>query len=407
MGAMTLTLGAKVLKYLDAKKKDVADMVARESPTLALLPTKTDMGGEGRRVPVKIGRPVGGRSATFSTAQTNAGTASFERFVVTHVKNYGVVTIDRDAVLGSQGNERAVIELLDAQLDGILNAVKTDIASGVHRNGGGAIGVISAGSTVASATITLATIADIVNFEAGMVLNLASTDGTSGAIETGTVTVLSVDYDAGTVTATGNWTAGVATAATGQYIFPVGDFGLKMKGFDAWLPSSAPGATAFYGVARNSSPTRLGGIRVSESGTIIERLIRGAAQVHKHGGKPQLVVLNPIQWADLEISLENRKRVVDLPAMNGDIGIKAIELATPNGTMNVISDPYCPTTVAWMLDPESWCMDSIGELIQIVDEDLRGKMLRQASADGFEIRVASYHALWCNAPGHNARISLS
>lgn len=404
---MTLTLGTKVLKYLDAKKKDVKDMVARESPTLALLPTKTDMGGDGRRVPVTIGRPVAGRSATFTNAQTNAGTASFERFVVTHVKNYGVVTIDRDAVMGSQGNERAVIELLDTQLDGILKAVVNDIASNLFRNGGGAIGVISAASNVGTAAITLATIADVVNFEAGMILNLATTDGTSGAIRTGTVTVLSVDYDLATITATGNWTAGIAAAAAGDYIFPVGDFGLKAKGFDAWLPSAAPGATAFFGVDRTTSPTRLGGIRVSESGTIIERLIRGAAQVHKHGGKPQLAVLNPIQWADLEISLENRKRVIELPAMNGDIGIKAIELATPNGTLNVIADPYCQTTVAWLLSPETWCTDSINELVQIVDEDVKGKMLRQASADGFEIRVASYYNHWCNAPGHNARVSLS
>jgi len=404
---MTLTIGAKVLKYLDAKKKDVADMVARESPTLALLPMKTDLGGEGRRVPVRIARPVAGRSATFITAQSNAGTAGFERFIVTHTKNYGVVTIDRDAVLGSQGNERAVIELLDAQLDGILDAIKTDIAVSLFKNGGGAIGQISASSSVGTPTITLATIADIVNFEAGMILNLATTDGTSGAIRTGTVTVQSVDYDLGTVACTGNWTAGIAAAAVNDFIFPVGDFGLKMRGFDAWLPSSAPTSTLFYNVDRSQSPTRLGGVRVAESGTIVERLIRGSAQVQKHGGNPRLAVMNPIQWADLEISLENRKRVVELPALNGDIGIQAIQLATPNGMLNVISDPYCPNAVSYLLDPESWCMDSIGDLVQIVDEDLRGKMSRQASADGFEIRVASYHALWSNAPGWNARVSLT
>jgi hypothetical protein len=66
--------------------------------------------------------------------------------------------------------------------------------------------------------IKLTSAADAANFTAGDVLKIsAQTDGTS--LRTGTVEVDSVDTGAGTVTATGNWTAGVAAVAYGDSIY--------------------------------------------------------------------------------------------------------------------------------------------------------------------------------------------
>jgi hypothetical protein len=405
-GTMTETVGAAVLKYLYQKQSEVEDMVARKSPLISLLPDKTDLGGRARHVAVITGRPQG-RSRTFANAQTNVSAADTVAFDVTPTTNYGVATITRLAMKSSQGDANRVIELLDLQMKGILDSLTTDIARGAFRNIGGARGqTITAAFGVT--TITLTDITDVVSFEKDMVIKASTTDGTSGAVKAGSVTLASVDYDAGTLTATGNWSAGIATIAQNDYLFQDGDFGAAAAGLDSWVPASAPGATAFYGVDRSTNPTRLGGIRPNSTyltGTISERLIRVAALVQRHGGDPSLVVVNPVKWADLEIELENRKRIVELEGKGG-FGFKALEMATPNGVMNVVSDPFCQSTLAWMLDPESWCTDSVGELVQVVDED-SAEMLRQSTSDGFEIRTASYYNHWCNAPGHNARISLT
>jgi hypothetical protein len=411
MADMTLSLGASVLKYLDAKQKDVIDMCMRKSPTLALLPQLTDHGGEGRRVPIITGRPVGGRSRTFATAQTNAGTASTQRFVVTTTSNYGVATIERKAVLGSKGDNAAVIDLLDLQISGITDSLSDDICTNLFRGTGGARGQVGA-YTATATTLTLLNIEDAVHFEKGMVIVADTVDGT-GTVNSGSATIAAVDYDTGVLTASAAWDAGIASIAVNDYLFASGDYGVGAAGLAAWIPSSAPGATAFFGVDRSVSPTRLGGIRPSTSvltGTISERLRRSAAVCKRHGATPTLIVMNPMDVADLDIELGDKVRYMEVESPESNpvqIGFEAIAFATPIGKLPVVGDPYCQPGVAWMLDAESWCTDSMGQLIQIVDEDTKSKMLRQSAADGFEIRIASYYNHFTNAPGHNARVSLT
>ncbi len=94
------------------------------------------------------------------------------------------------------------------EIDGAIHSCARSLAVALYRSGSGSIGVISAASNVATATITVSDLESITNFEKSMVLQSSATDGT-GSVRAGTVTILALDRDLGTITVTGNWNAGI------------------------------------------------------------------------------------------------------------------------------------------------------------------------------------------------------
>ena len=67
-------------------------------------------------LPIIYARPQG-RSATFAMAQANATSSSLGEFLLTRVKNYGVVTVAGETIEASKGNEYAFLEALTTETD--------------------------------------------------------------------------------------------------------------------------------------------------------------------------------------------------------------------------------------------------------------------------------------------------
>src|SRR5581483_9521973 len=88
-------------------------------------------------------------------------------------------------------------------------------------------------------------------------------DGTGGGglrSAGATVTITGLNRSTGTLTASGNWTAGIAAVAAGDYLFPQGDYNNVMPGaLGGWLTTPG-GGDSFYGVNRNADVTRLAGL---------------------------------------------------------------------------------------------------------------------------------------------------
>ncbi len=265
---------------------------------------------------------------------------------------------------------------------------------------------------MASPTITLANINDVVNFEVGMVLNTSTADGTSGAKKAGTVTLTAVDRDAGTLTASGNWTAGIATAAVNDYIFQNGDFEATKQGLSglaAWIPAVAPTAgDSFFGFDRSVDPVRNAGVRYTAGagGPIEETLIQCAARLAREGGKPDTVVMNPIDVANLIVALGSkviydRSSSVDMP----DIGFKLPSIVTPSGPLEIISDLNCPQGRGWMLTLKTWSFETLLGAPRILNLD-GNDMRASATSDSYIFRIGYYGNLFCEAPGWNAYFAL-
>lgn len=381
----------------------IENMVYRDNPLFALLSKYEQFGGENLKLPIKYGIPQG-RSATFSTAQSNKTNTQYKAFLLTRNRDYSLASIDNETIEASKGNSNAFIEAATSEIDGAIESATRSLAVSLYGTGSGSIGQVNAGATGTS--LQLKQIQDVTNFEVGMELVFSTADG-GGTVKSGKVTVNGVDRDSGLLTVDAMTAiAGGTGPATNDFIFVEGDYDLKVKGLLAWLPSTAPtSGDSFFGVDRSADVSRLAGVRVDGSSQPIEEaLVDAAARVAREGGRPDYCFMSYTKFADLEKALGSKVQYVDA-RVNAEIGFRGILINGPRGPIRVIADQNCPNDRAFMLSMSFWKLYSLGKAPKILDSDGL-KMLRESSSDAVEVRVGYYAQLGCRAPGFNANIKL-
>lgn len=399
--SLDLTSFASALKVHYTSDR-IENMVYQDNPLLAMMPKYEQFGGKNLPIPIIHGNPQG-RSAVFSTAQQNKTSSQLKDFVLQRKQDYSLASISNEVLEASKGNQNAFMEAATTEIDGAIHSATRSLAIAMYGTGSGTIGQV-ANSSFSTPVLQLTEPADVTNFEVGMKLEVSATNG-GGSPRTGTLTVVGVDRDAGTVTCSGNLSAGISAIAQNDYIVVQGDYDAKISGLRAWLPDSAPSSAAFFGVDRTADVTRLGGIRFDGSAMPIEEaLVAAAARVAREGGKPTHCFMNYAEFADLEKALGSKVQYVDLK-VSADIGFRGIVINGPRGPIRVVPDQNCPAGRAFMLQLDVWKLYSLGKAPRILDADGM-KMLRESQADAVEVRIGYYAQLGCRAPGWNANIKL-
>ena len=380
-------------------------MSYEDNPFLAMVAKNEKFTGDQMVVPIHYGN-TNKHSQSFTVASsTNTGTSKTVKWNVTRQKVYGVAILDRETLKASEGNEGAFLNHFKFEVDDTLHAVSRQVAMQLFRSGSGSVGQISSGSTVGSDTITLATVEDAVNFEVGEEIALSDADGGGSLRSSGaTAAITGIDRDLGTLTFAGNLTAEIAAAAALDYVFKSGYHDEAMKGLAAWIPSTAPTSTAFFGVDRSVDTTRLGGVRYDASATsepVEEALIKLATRVGREGGRPNVCFLPFSKWEELAQSLQTQQRYVggEAKVEGANVAFQSIVIVGPRGPINVIPDHNCPGNRGYMLDMSTWELASLGAAPHIFSDD--GEMIRASSSDAYEVRAGCYGQLVCRAPGKN------
>ena len=409
---MTLDLTSfdAVLKQYYTNDK-VENMTYQDNPLHALLPKMEQFGGKNLPIPVIFGNPQG-RSKTFSNAQTRSTATSTlsTDFVLTRVKDYSIATIDNETLEASKGNNNAFMEALTTEIDGAINALTRSVAIGEYRDSSAALGQVSVEPTEASGTfvVALKVVSDVHAFEVGQVI-VAHSAKSGGSQRTSDGSdnswpVAGIDRGAGTLTLTGTYD-GYGTIAANDFLFVEGDRGLGISGLEAWIPYTAPDSTPFFGVDRTADVVRLAGCRLDGSALPIEEaLISGASLVASYGHKIDHFVLSFEKYAALEKALGSKVQYVDLKA-NAEIGFRGMLVNGPRGPIKVIADQNCPQDRIYGLKLDSWKLYSLGKAVRIFSPDGL-EVMRQASADGVEVRVNFYGNMGCKAPGANIVIKV-
>jgi len=385
------------------RDKPVIDTVYKNHPWLTLVPKNPRFKGKSMPVPVLYGRPQG-ISATFSTAQSNATASQIAEFLITRKKHYGVATIDGETLLSSQGSEYAFLDAATTEIDQTAKSVGDALSRNLFRTSDASIGRVN-NSSFGVTTLDLVTDTDALNFEVNQKI-VTSATLSGGSVRSGTLTVAGVDRDATSnqVTTSANLSAGIAAIAQNDYIYIEGNYDNGISGLADWIPSSAPGATAFFGQDRSADPTRLGGQRVAYSSTREETIINGLGRCAREGGQPDHIFVSFTDFIALEKELQSTvQREVD---PDTGAGFRSMEMYAPYGVAKIIPDKDCPVGVAYAIQMDTWQLATIGETVSIIDVD-GNRMLRQSSDDGVEIRVGFYGQLACSAPGFNCRIALA
>lgn len=406
---MAATAPALNLTSLDFALKELYDgqavqnAVYKDNPFFAMVPKKTDFVGRNYPLPV-VYSPSAGRSATFINAQTNQASLAGSEFLLKRVADYSIATIDRQTLLASAQDPGSFIRGAKANIDYALTAIKNSLASGIFRSGTGTIG----SGTESSGVITLANPADAVQFEVNMVILPSASDGGAIIGSAGPGYVVAVDRVGGTVSVSTSL-GGAATHPanwSGTMFFSVsGDLNAKMSGLAAWVPSSSPTNTAFFGVDRSVDPVRLGGIRYDGSGqTVEEALLDSSNLVAREGGSPDNAVMPFASYSALVKGLGAKRQYVE--GKVGEVGFTGVRVDGAGGPINVWPDRSCPVATCYLLTMDTWVLASLGEAPHIQTDLVTGNMLRVYNADQGELRISFYGQLGCKFPGANGYVKL-
>ncbi len=409
------------LKELYTGDDYMKDLVYKKNPFLALVPKdESPSGFAGKYIPVPLvyGTPQG-RSASFSTAQTNQTPPTLASFFVYRVSNYQLVTITNELLEATKDNAASFVDEAKLNMDTGFRNITNDLAHDLFSDGSGVRGQIG---TVTSGVITLVQAADIVNFEVGMVLqsyNTGFTISTNGSLGY----VIAVNRSAGQLTVGTAYGGTAATPGTWSTSFinlvQQGDnaaaatatsTALKISGLKAWLPVTAPTTgDSFWNVDRSADVTRLAGVRYDGSALSIEEaLVNCAALVAREGGQPDMCFMSFASYAALENALGSKVQYVDVKHEEADIAFAGIRIHAPYGPITIIPDRSCSAATAYLLSMENWKLRSLGKMPHVLTYGLEGlEGLRIGTADALEIRIGYYGNLVCNAPGWNAVCQLS
>ena len=383
----------------------VQNMVYKDNPLFAMMPKYTKFGGENMPIPLLYANPQR-RSATFATGQANTSTSALKQFLLTRVKDYSFASITGESIKATERDSDAFLRYATMEIDGALHSLTRSLAVAMYRDGSGSIGQSEDNPNGSYADLTLINADDVTNFEVGMEIAFyADSSGKPGADRGQNRIIQSIDRNAATkqITFTANIHVDVAYT---DHLVIAGDKDAKVTGLDGWVPSAAPGATAFFGVDRTADVTRLGGNRFDGSALPIEEaLIGGASQVAREGGRPDHCFVDFATFANLEKALGSKVVYSESKARDVDIGFAGIDVRGPRGTIKVIPDQNCQPNVAWMLQLDTWSLNTLGEAPMFLDLD-NNRMLRESAADAYEVRLGYYGQIACNAPGYNCRVAL-
>lgn len=400
MAGATLTTAQFSLKNLWPQDR-VDNLVYKDHALLAMMPKDTEFYGESAYLALMYSNNQG-RSADFATAQTNAGYTSGVRFNLTRIADYQVAQLTTEVIRATKRDKGALLRALDQEMKGAFANIGSALAIDLYGNGSGARGQIDA-SGVTSGVFTLANPNDVVKFEVRMVIVAAATE--TGTIRSGSGTITNINRDTGTITYSGT----ISSVAAGDYLFVQGDAPntgamKKVSGLQAWIPSTAPTSTPFFGVDRTADVTRLGGLRIDVSSLNPEEgLVTAFSKQSREGGKPDKLFCNFDFYRSVEIALGSK---VEYESMSmGDIGFTGLRVIAPKGNVTVIADQDCPSGKAFSLQMNTWKLRSLEACPGILDEDGL-ELSRVYNADQWEARIGYWAQLGCQAPGWNANITV-
>lgn len=400
--ALTLsTFNALLKEYYT--NETVNNLVYKDRPLLALIPKEKKFPGRELPIPTIFANPQG-RSVDFPTAQTASLTSTTQprAFNLTRTKDYGIVTIDTEAMEASETDEGAWMDARTTEIDGIIQAVSNSLATAMYRSGWGDIGKVV---TLVSTTGVTVNGADINNFEYGMAVVFAAAQSTGALRAGGALVVSGVDRNSGTVTFSTS-TAGITGLAVGDYIFCNGDrqntgspVPIKCMGLGGWNPFTAPtvgGGDNFFGVDRSVDSRLYGQNYNGTSATPEDACIALINRVCQQGGNPDYLFMSFYQFAKLISQANANRRYVNVVTEAG-IGFEAVELLGPKGPVKIVPDQFCPRDFGYLVQLDKLRLYSIGEAVRVIEND--GLMaLRQPSLDGVEVRVGFKGNLGCWAP---------
>lgn len=425
---ITQSAVAGILKELYDEQK-VSWLTYKDNPALAMMKKEEKFPGKYYPVPCVYGLTQGA-SATFSNAYNNQTSPSVAEFLVTRVSYFSVASIDGQLLAAAQTDPGAFIDGAELMIDSCFQTAVNNLASAVFRNGAGTIGQVSSlahvsGSGPYISTVTLTNPDDAVQFEIGMSLNdVQNVDGSGSHSTFASPFVLTaVNRNTGVLTGTSavdttsDFTANYYLAVQGDLptttnnnFQPTGSTVtnslLKLAGFAAWLPLTAPTTgDSFFGVDRSLDTQRLSGTSfIGTNLSLEEAILQGTGRIALNGGRVDTGICSYSTYTSLITSLGSKVQYIDDKV--GEIGFRGVMVNGANTTMSIFPDRNCPDGLIYCLEIDDWTLRSQNPAPHILKylDDI--EILRNPDSDSAQLRVGFYGNMYPKHPGHHGVIQV-
>ena len=356
------------------------------NPLLAKIRQSTaDVWGKEVRRLAQYGVNGGVGAGTEEGDLPSAAGNNYEQFVTTLKNLYGTIEISDKAVRASENNVGAFVNLLNAEMDGLIKASSFNFGRMLFGDGSGVLCTVS---SVSGNTVTADSVKNLIE---GMVVDFlddgSAITGAAGRRITG------VDRDNKTFTVTGS--ALDEAIAAGNAVCVQGSYNLELTGLGAIFQTTG----SLYGLDRATHKwmipyikTKVGAISETVIQTAIDRLEETA------GSRVDFIVCSWGVKRALQKHLSENKRNIDVTELAG--GYRSI---TYNG-IPVVADRFCPDGTMYLLNTSDFCLHQLCDWKWLEGDD--GRILRQVAGKPlYTATLVKYADLICTRPCGQAMLS--
>lgn len=373
------------------------------NPLLARIKqTTSDVWGKNivKMAPYGINGGIGAGSET--GALPTAGGNNYEKFTLELKNLYGKIDISDKAIRASQSSAGAFVNLLNAEMEGLIKASSFNMGRMLYGDGKGLLTKIT-DNAVSGATSTTFTVADVTALAEGMLVDIVTA---SGVVKKSAVKIVNVNRGTKTITilATG-FTASelkVSGSQATQYYFAIqGSYGKELTGLGAIFDTSA---TSLYGLNREGNswmnPYTLDCGTTSTPASISDITMQSVIDYleENFGSAVDFIVCSGGVKRNYQNYLNSYRSNIDILDLAG--GFRALSY---NG-IPVVSDRFAPKNTMYMLNTDEFKLHQLCDWKWLEGED--GRVIKQnAGTPTYSATLVKYADLICDKPCGQAKIN--
>jgi rhodanese-related sulfurtransferase len=385
--AVNLTNADKALKtlYLDVVTEQLNK---NANPLLAKIKSSSNdvWGKEVKKLAVfgvNGGIGAGSEDGNLPTASGN----NYETFTTTLKNLYGTIEISDKAIRASENNSGAFLNLLNAEMEGLIKSSSFNFGRMLFGDGSGKlcnVGIIAGNGVFVS---------DLQNIVEGMMVDLRHLDGTH--CENGVPRkVIGIDKNEKVVLLSGEE---ISDTLTPPLMLTVqGSYNKEITGLKALFDDEK---TTIYGVQKGFYDW-LKPYKKELNGEISESEIQIALDSieERSGSSVNFIVCSwGVRRALINLFAKN-KRIIDV--MNLEGGFKALSY---NG-IPIVADRFCPEGTMYLLNTDDFTMHQLCDWQWLSDDD--GRVLKQVPGKPvYTATLVKYADMICDKPCGQGMIS--
>ncbi len=360
---------------------------AEINPLLAKIrQTTADVWGKEVRRLAQYGVNGGVGAGTEEGALPAAGGNNYEQFVTTLKNLYGTVEISDKAVRASENSAGAFVDLLTAEMEGLVRSSAFNFGRMLFGDGTGVL------CKVTSASGNAITADSVQNVVEGMTVDILTEAG--AAIEGASARrITQVDREDKTFTVDGG-TLGTSVKA-GCLVCMQGSYNLELTGLGAIFKDTG----TLYGLDRSTRPWLVPYMK-TQVGAISENVLQKTidALEERAGSRVDIIVCSWGVKRALQSALSASRSQTDMAVLAG--GYKAM---TYNG-IPVVADRFCPSGTMYLLNTADFCLHQLCDWKWLEGDD--GRVLRQVPGKPlYTATLVKYADLICARPCGQAMLS--